>query len=299
MSSSIILFALFNINFLQANAFTLQTSLQSIKLPNSHLYSSAVNNVDETTIESTENSPPQSNSEDDDQLIETFKEREKLKKKLFQLCASYDRGFGASPKARNSVQAIVDELEMMNPTTTNASRGIDGTSSSYSEESIPLKGAWRMIWTTALDVLNLGASPIATPSAIYQVFEPPICTNIIDFIPRIQFLLPTTFPSTLVRAEVKTRTSIRPSYTNRVGLNFEAVKLDPVEILGASVPTFIPSLDFNLPTSSIDIGKLPGVDPDNAPGYFDIDYLDDDMMIIKQNVPGGYFVLVKVDNYDP
>jgi hypothetical protein len=109
----------------------------------------------------------------------------------------------------------------------NTSRGVDGQNLLQPEldddcNDIPLKGAWRMIWTSALDVLNLGASPTIVPSGIYQVIDPPIATYIIDFIPRAQALLPLGFPSTVIRAKVQTRASIRDSI--RVGLIFESVQ---------------------------------------------------------------------------
>ena len=145
-------------------------------------------------------------------------------------------------------------------------------------------------------MLNLAASPVASPGAIYQVIDPPIALNIIDFIPRIQSLFPPAFPPTLIRAEVKTRASLRPNNSNRVGLNFEAVTLVPVQVLGMK-PDFLPPLSFNLP--QIKLEDLPGVDPSTAPGFFDVVYLDDEMLVIKQNAPGGYFVSIKVDDFDP
>lgn len=223
-------------------------------------------------------------------------ERAELKRTLLKLCASYDRGYGATPKARLEVDGLVSKLEALNPTPMNANRGVAGGPYSPGEAPPPLKGIWRMVWTSALDVLSLGFSPVALPGAIYQVIDPPIATNIIDFIPRPQALLPTSFPSTLVRAEVKTRTSFRVDDSNRVGLTFEAVKLVPVEVLGQK-PDFLPPLNFNLPT--VDVNTLPGVNPDTAPGYFDVLYLDKDMLIIKQNAPGGYFVLINVPDCDP
>ena len=80
--------------------------------------------------------------------------------------------------------------------------------------------------------IYLGGNPIASPGAIYQKIDPPIATNIIDFIPRYQSLLPTGFPASLLGAEVQTRASVRQGNSNRVGLDFEAVKLAPVEVFG-------------------------------------------------------------------
>lgn len=227
------------------------------------------------------------------QDIGNEEERQSIKQKLIQLCASYDRGYGASTSAKQKVDDLVAELELMNPTPINAAEGVDGE---YTGGEIPLKGAWRMVWTTALDVLNLGANPVAAPGSIYQVIDPPVATNIIDFIPRAQTLLPTNFPSSLLRAEVKTRTSKRASNSNRVGLVFEAVSLKPVEVFGMKAD-MLPPFSVNFP--QIKFEDIPGVDPETAPGFFDVTYLDDDMLIIKQNAPGGYFVSVKVDDYDP
>ena len=262
-------------------AFSLSTSRIGSGVRQTKLFSSAPSDVDDMSI--------------DPFLDEAVSlERQELKTELLRLCASYDRGFGASPKSRKEVDEIVAQLELMNPTPINAARGVDGEDSA--EGPAPLEGAWQMIWTTALDVLTLAASPIAAPGAIYQIIDPPLAINIIDFIPRIQSLMPTMFPSSLVRAEVKTRASLRPHHSNRVGLNFEAVKLVPIEVLGMK-PDFLPPLNFNLP--QIKVEDLPGVDPNTAPGFFDVVYLDDDMLVIKQNAPGGYFVSIKVENYEP
>ena len=117
-----------------------------------------------TEVDSTDG---ESNSGSSDNL---FQQKESLKTTLLQLGASYDRGFGASPSARREVDRVIADLEAL---------GARGT-----EESnllVELEGIWRMVWTTAQDVLVLAASPVATVGAIYQVFEPPIVTNIIDF----------------------------------------------------------------------------------------------------------------------
>jgi hypothetical protein len=153
-----------------------------------------------------------------------------------------------------------------------------------------------MVWTTALDVLNLVASPIATPSAIYQIIDPPIATNIIDFIPRAQSLFPSAFPSSLIQAEAKTRASKRIVQSNRVGLDFEPVKLAPVQVLGIDAKS-LPLLNMNLPR--INVSDLPGAGTGNSPGFFDVVYLDDNMLIIQQIALGGYFVSIKVPDCDP
>lgn len=239
--------------------------------------------------------------------VENSFKREELKKEILQLGASYDRGFGASPRVQNKVNNVIADLEFLN-LEKNASRFISGpevvmditqtdTTSENSttvmfskskEETSPLTGNWRMIWTTASDVLILGANPFVTVGAIYQLFDPPIVTNVIDLLPRFQNLFPPSMvQGSLLRAKVQTRASKRTD-PMRVGLDFESVKLSPVELLGQDVGS-LPPLGFDLP-------KLTGTDD---VGFFDVTFLDDEMLIIRQNQPGGLFVLVKVDDTDP
>lgn len=244
----------------------------------------------------------------DPQLPAVESNAEDLKRKLYQLAASYDRGFAATPKARSEANEIIEQLAAVNPTE-NAARGIDGGDFS---DDVPLRATWRMIWTSAFDVVSLGASPIAAPSAIYQqITDPPIATNIIDFIPRAQTFFPSSsVPSSLLRAEVTTRASSRKGSANRVGLVFEGVKLQPIEFLGQKVDNLPPlSVDLTWQQDLIDqiASFVPGLenfssegkDDVDAPGYFDVEYLDDELLIICQQAPGGRFALVKVDNCDP
>jgi hypothetical protein len=209
---------------------------------------------------------------------------ERLKRELFQLGASYDRGFGASSSAREKANSVIEQLEQCN-TETDASRGIEGN---QDINISPLAGSWRMVWTTARDVLILEASPVFKTGAIYQVFEPPVVTNVIDFVPRFQSIIP--LPSSLLRAKVQTRANLRQGNPNRVGLVFESVQVAPMQIFGMDIDVF-PPLGFDLP-------KLPGTDQADGPGYFDVTYLDDELLVIRQNAPGGIFVLVKVDSIE-
>ncbi len=249
-----------------------------------------------------------SDTDADPQLSVVESNAEDLKRKLYQLAASYDRGFAATPRARSEANEIIEQLAAVNPTE-NAARGIDGDDFS---DDVPLRATWRMIWTTAFDVVSLGASPIAAPSAIYQqITDPPIATNIIDFIPRAQPFFPSSsVPSSLLRAEVTTRASSRKGSANRVGLVFEGVKLQPIEFLGQKVDNLPPlSVDLTWQQDLIDqiASFVPGLenfssegkDDVDAPGYFDVEYVDDELLIICQQAPGGRFALVKVDNCDP
>jgi len=258
------------------------------------LHSAEDQNLD-AAVEDTEDESFESFMEDN-----TGIERNELKKELLKLSASYDRGYGATSTSRDAANDIIDRLKILNPTQ-NASQGIDGDDT---DENTPLKGIWQMIWTTAADVLILNASPFSTVGAIYQVItDPPIITNVIDLIPRSQALLPINVAPSLLRLEVTTRAKSR-SDPNRIGLIFEKVQAQPMQILGFDNLDFLPPLKFNLPTLS----NIPEIvqstlnidmNSDTAPGFFDVLYLDDELLIIRQNDPGGIFVLVKSDSFDP
>lgn len=238
---------------------------------------------------------------------------------MLQLGASYDRGFGATSRALEEAQTVIGTLEALNPEK-DAARGIDGGDYSSLSSLSPLQGNWRMVWTTASDVLGLGANPLIAVGAVYQVFDPPVVTNVIDLLPRIQNLLPIpNFPSTssdgtvqqrrrpdsVLRAEVTTRASSRISKPMRVGLIFESVKLVPVELLGnTAVADFLPPLSFDLPRLPDQLvqslsSAIASTGGDSDVGFFDVTYLDDELLIIRQNAPGGLFVLTKVDSNDP
>ena len=161
---------------------------------------------------------------------------------------------------------------------------------------------------------NLSFYPlvIIAPSAIYQVItDPPIATNIIDFIPRAQTFFPSSVtPPSLLRAEVATRASSRKGNTNRVGLVFEGVKIQPIELLGQKVDNLPPlSIDLTWQQKLFDqiapfvpvIGNMGSGNEDDTdkPGYFDVEFLDDELLVIRQQAPGGVFALIKVDNFDP
>ena len=229
------------------------------------LYESSV----DTSVESTANSPIDASV------------GESLKRELLQLGASYDRGYGATKRARDQVDSLISRLEAVNPEP-NAARGIDG------KDTSPLTGSWRMVWTTAPDVLTLSASPLVTVGAIYQVFDLPCVTNVIDFLPPFQTLVGDQLGS-LLRAKVTTRAyrgkDDKAVNSNRIGLDFESVALEPVEFLGSDVG-FLPPLGFDLPRTPFE-------------GFFEVTFLDDELLVVRQNAPGGIFVLAKVENFDP
>jgi hypothetical protein len=293
------------------------------------------------------------------------KQKSDVKLALLKVAATHYRGFGAGIRAREDAAALLRQLEGLNEETF-ASRGIDGPARSrnsdvekmssssrssrgptndFDDVSSPLKGCWKLIWTTAWDVLSLEASPFTKTAAIYQVYDPPTITNVIDVMPKIQAAFPTAlFPSSLLRLQVETIGSSpppppQPSYDgddstrNRIGLEFRTVQARPLQILGTTLDVF-PPLRLSLPT-------LPRLDPGAAAaaaatpllsaflpaslldvsdslfgssgsgsstaafdgrGYFDVTFVDEDFLVIRQlggGGIGGLFALIKVDSIDP
>lgn len=223
--------------------------------------------------------------------------RLEIKNSLLAAAAACDRGFAAFPNSaeRNEIDSLVAELSQLTPISDPTS-GLPG-SSSEGGGSCPLEGNWRLVYTTAYDVLSLGASPLTSLEGIYQDFSPEgPSVNVIDLCPRLQVAFPLPLSSTL-RLKVKTRARARSP--TRVGLTFEAFDAGPIRLLGQDT-AFLPRLGGNLPTftgvsavfgsGSIGAGEDAEVD---ALSYFDVVYLDEQMLIIQQNAPGGIFVSVK------
>ena len=214
----------------------------------------------------------------------------KLKVEIYKLAAAYNRGYAASPRARESMERLIEELESFNMQDA-AAVGVTGDLNGI---SCPLAGSWRMLWTTGQDVLVLDANPLVTTCAIHQVFEPPVVTNIIDLQPKAQALLPpATIGNSLLRARVVTRANQREGRPNRVGLVFERVQLQPLQFLGSDIDIF-PPLGFDLPRFGA--ASTEPTNPD-SPGYFEVTFLDDEVLVYRQQL-AGKFLFIKVDNID-
>lgn len=96
----------------------------------------------------------------------------------------------------------------------------------------------------------------------------------------IVYLLDTLASST--RAYVYTSAYARSN--DRIGLTFKSVELKQMSLFGIDTTNFISLIKVDLPKLSLfGINQNDNV---NSPGYFDILYLDKDLLIIKQNEPG-------------
>lgn len=237
--------------------------------------------------------------------------RDELKGRLFRACATCGRGFSASAADRRVANDLIGKLAALSPTES-PTDGIDGEGrwmgrgfdlrfdvpdSREATAAPAIQGRWRLVYTDALDVLGLDASPFASVGPIYQSISlPSTVTNEITLHPRAAALLPTSafLPdgSLSTVATLKVQTRARARGPARVGLTFESILFDAQTFLGVDVTSLLPQLSAPLP-------RLPGAggaDSDDSPAYFDIVYLDIDTLIIRQNDPGGVFVAIRDDD---
>mmetsp|Transcript_29204 Transcript_29204/g.32766 ORF Transcript_29204/g.32766 Transcript_29204/m.32766 type:complete len:283 (-) Transcript_29204:298-1146(-) len=230
--------------------------------------------------------PLASSTVDDKDVVdpEIKSKAENLKRDILALAASYDRGYGATPNVKEKMDGYISELASYNDEITGEDVATGFGTDEY-DLSSPLDGVWQMVWTTAFDVLSI-ATPISTVSAIYQVIDTSksSAVNIIDLIPRVQSFLPPQIPTPITRLNVQTTATRRGP--KRVGLIFNSVEVEPIKNV-VELP-FPIKVDF--PTKNLE-NLWSDFD---SPGYFDVSFVDQNMLIIQQNVPGGCFISVKV-----
>lgn len=223
-----------------------------------------------------------------------------LKSKIYAACAAADRGFAGSPSDRVMIEDMLVELSQESPID-EPTRGLaDGS------PDAPLNACWRLIYTSASDVSTLGANPFAALGGIYQdARELPVIVNVIDTTPRfLQNLPPGAMSKALSTAtRLKVTTRARPRGPSRVGLTFESIGIQPLSLFGQTIPS-LPLPSIPLPQAPLALQRAVfGVsqdddprDSDSNPAYFDVLYLDDDFLVIKQGSPGGMFAAIRVDD---
>jgi len=107
--------------------------------------------------------------------------------------------------------------------------------------------------------------------------------------------------ATTTRLRVQTRA--RPRSATRVGLSFESVGAEQLAVLGQAVPDWLPKPKVDLPQLGLDVQRRifsvgDDEDPRDAasnPAFFDVQFLDEELLVIKQGSPGGLFAAVAVD----
>ena len=246
-----------------------------------------------------ESSAPYDIEEPPAPAAEPAKDVAALKSKLFAACAAADRGFAASPADRSEIEALLDELSPLSPIE-EPTRGL-----AEGAADAPLRKCWRLVYTSASDVSTLAANPLASLGGIYQdARELPVVVNVIDSFPRLLANLPPDAASKLATTtRLRVQTRARPRSATRVGLSFERVGAEQLAILGQEVPDWLPRPAVDLPQIGLDVQRRifsvgDDEDPRDAasnPAFFDVMYLDDELLVIKQGSPGGMFAAVAVD----
>ena len=226
------------------------------------------------------------------------------KLELLRTCTTLSRGFYATSSERERVNAQIDALVESGSGLEDPTMGLAGSKSAADADSdddaaaasdVPLEGLWALVYTDAFDVVSLASSPFTALRGIYfEIDRKGTSSNIIDFAPRLEANLPSSINlGSTLRARVKTKSKARSS--TRVGLSFVGVSLEPQSLLGFDV-RFAPPIGVDFPSlPSLGFGADSREDNgDNSPGFYDIMYLDDNLLILSQNEPGGVFISTKV-----
>lgn len=243
--------------------------------------------------------------------------RDSLKRHLFAVCASCDRGFTAVPVDRLEVNRLVKQLQQLNPlanTTKNFAPRI------YSqEEETPLEGTWKMIYTSAFDVCALASNPLTIVQGVYQVISRDgSAINVIDIAPRPQALLPPSLigEGTTLRLKVHIRADAESD--TRVGFSYHRIEAKPLKLfnfdadlvpsVSARLPKFVmknivtelrkwrlfKTLDEHYEGGDEHLPHVPAEVPKSRhANHIDIVYLDGDTLIVKQDHGGQYFISVR------
>jgi hypothetical protein len=194
----------------------------------------------------------------------------------------------------SKILGLVDELAVLSPELI-PTRGLSPNNDLDTE--VPIEGVWKMVFTTASDVLVLSLNPLTQVRGIYQAIKRDgASTNVIDLAPKPEQLLPKFLigEGSMTRALVSTRAKARSE--SRVGLQFLGATLKPMTLLGLDLQGkwFAPPFKVEFP--QLTLFGSENSDSVDSPGFFDVVYLDTDCLIIKQNEPGGIFVNIRDDD---
>ena len=115
------------------------------------------------------------------------------KRELFRRVASLNRGFNCIESERQEVLQLVETLENYPSDLPCVGFG--------TEAGALAAGEWRLVFTTALDVLSVGISPFSEIGQIYQNIndEGDLVTNIIELQPKIAALVNPLIGSSVTR----------------------------------------------------------------------------------------------------
>jgi len=220
-------------------------------------------------------------------FVDIYPDSESLKKSFFSRYTGLNRGFNAREKERQEVLLLVEDLESFQI----SNRRDD-------DDSEELTGTWRLIFTTALDVLSLGVTPFVEIGQIYQniALDEGKVENVIEVQPKIfapfNGVLGSTVTKLVVRAESSLEKSDAIKPVPRIRIAFASVTIEGVSVFGNSIPDIIPSWLRSIKLAFPASLRGDGGDPLESQGYFDTTYVDQDLRISRGN-NGALFVLVR------
>ena len=214
--------------------------------------------------------------------------REAAKKSLFKLCTGLNRGLNAREDENRAAVALVESLEQLCPPKDDGMvmmRPADGGAA-------PIGGEWKLIYTTALDVLTVGLTPGVEVGQIYQNISPDLTevVNIIELQPSLA-ALNGVLGSSLTTFTVRAKATVEG--IDRLRIAFQDVSVQAETLFGTQlstlpIPEALRRFKFSFPTAL----RGDGGDPSLSSGYFTTTFLDDDLRISRGN-NGALFVLVR------
>jgi hypothetical protein len=215
-----------------------------------------------------------------------------LKSELLRSVAEQNRGLASTSSSRKETLELVRALEReqaqgSSPSTTIAAPCNLG----WAEQASKVSGDWKLLFTTALDVLLLGWSVLPfTPQvgSIYQNIRVALSADAMEFTLEnvVQFAAPASFLLAQFGIEdsdatlrVLARGQCDRSRPQRLYLRFERARLEPNRFLGRRIDETLPPLQLPLRGTAV--------------GWTELTFLDEDLRIIRTAV-NDVFVLWRV-----
>lgn len=206
------------------------------------------------------------------------------KRSLLLLAAATDRGYRATPADTAAALALIRALEAATPTPA-PTRALD-----------LLCGDWKLLYTTARDVLSLAYLPLSRVGDVYQNILPEgsgvRAENVVRLVaPAVPFFGPRAAES-VVSLRVRARCAVLTG--SRLGLTFERAELPPPVLGGVDLGTRLGGGGvLSVPLSL-------GGGGDGQTGWLDTTYLDGELRVGRAPSVGGgetVFVLWREGGY--
>jgi len=191
---------------------------------------------------------------------------EDLKKRLFLEVSGTNRGLAADSSCKKRILEMLEELERLNPT----------DSPTAKENRALLGGQWKLLFTTALDILALGVIPFVQIGDIYQNIDEDqkgdggsfYVKNIVSIGSCLNSVASTVGADSTAEIHVTAKGSI--SSEKRIDIRFVRASFQPKTIFGYDGIQFLDSLQI----------------PFQSPvGFIETTYLDKDLRIARAPGP--------------